>query len=681
MSDGMERPENEKRDYREKFLDYLEEEYKVPVFWKDGPVQNIKRRVTDKCCLVIFILYLLLMIVTMSIAVSNSEHEDITKLYDSSGNACGFDEAEGFEILLLQRFSKPFISVCVKECPSFDYNEIKYKTKGGVDKAENYPGKLSYKGFNSDIAGLSSTKDPNLDFKEAFDFDDKWVNNYYTEEQWNNYQKDFVLECYPNNEVQSCKFKKDVLHFYDSYPVLNSFCVPLAPKPALLFNKVSNKFDHGVIGDMTDGVSAFGWCALVALGISLVFLLLIVCCTSIMTWILFIGLAVSLIVFGAFIIYNIYSIGPLNSGVNAARVKYLYFLISNKTFMLCFGIIMIILGIICIVLIIKNRQKINNSVLILALASKHSLKNILLIILSVFIIGIQIGVFFVELYVILRLYTSGEEVHDGDSGSPFVKYENTDSTNFFMFVHFFGMYWLIVVLNNLNDYVCAAVTVNYYFNTDIKNIRIFCHVLGHNIGSIAMSIFLLPIMLISMVLGVFTLCISKNNKFFCCCCWFYQRLVEPYNESYFPVSYMGSENFCTANYRFYYLSQRYEKETKDIILMGNVFGIVGKLVISLFTGYFGYTYYQNSIELQQNIDYISVYMSLCFLIGFFIGSLFINLYSTFYDSIMVCYLIEKNLGTEVVRRDGDGDDGAQDVKDAIQEINKYYAQLTDQNEP
>ena len=34
---------------------------------------------------------------------------------------------------------------------------------------------------------------------------------------------------------------------------------------------------------------------------------------------------------------------------------------------------------------------------------------------------------------------------------------------------------------------------------------------------------------------------------------------------------------------------------------------------------------------------------LCFLVGFFIGSLFINLYATTYDTIMVCYLLEKNI--------------------------------------
>ena len=79
------------------------------------------------------------------------------------------------------------------------------------------------------------------------------------------------------------------------------------------------------------------------------------------------------------------------------------------------------------------------------------------------------------------------------------------------FLHFFGMYWLIITLNNFNDFVCAAVTVNYYFKTDIKNIRIFCHSLGHNVGSIAWSIVLLPTMLIKLIFGAFDYLLTSDN--------------------------------------------------------------------------------------------------------------------------------------------------------------------------
>ena len=50
----------------------------------------------------------------------------MTKIYDSSGNVCGEGKALDFPVLYLQTFSKPYKSVCVWECPKFDYNAIKY---------------------------------------------------------------------------------------------------------------------------------------------------------------------------------------------------------------------------------------------------------------------------------------------------------------------------------------------------------------------------------------------------------------------------------------------------------------------------------------------------------------------------------------------------------------------------
>jgi hypothetical protein len=178
-----------------------------------------------------------------------------------------------------------------------------------------------------------------------------------------------------------------------------------------------------------------------------------------------------------------------------------------------------------------------------------------------------------EIYVLLRIYTTGEAQHDTKGGNPVVTY-STDSWKLFcLILHGFGTYWIIVVLNNFNDYVCAAITVNYYFQTQITNIRIFCHCLGHNIGTIAWSIILLPILIIKLVFGLFDWLLTSNNpnacqrccnKLFCCCCMCYEKLVDRFSENYFPVSYMGSEDMWPATTRYYYLSETYADETYAI---------------------------------------------------------------------------------------------------------------------
>ena len=76
--------------------------------------------------------------------------------------------------MYLQTFEKPYKSVCVAQCPEFDYNAIKYKTEGGAteDKPEDYPGEMNFKDFNSEYGGLSYTSNPKMDIHEAFTFNE-----------------------------------------------------------------------------------------------------------------------------------------------------------------------------------------------------------------------------------------------------------------------------------------------------------------------------------------------------------------------------------------------------------------------------------------------------------------------------------------------------------------------------
>ncbi len=71
----------------------------------------------------------------------------------------------------------PYKSVCVKECPKFDYAEIKHPTT-----SPKYDGPLFYKEFSNDYAGLSHTEDPNLAHHEGLSYDEGFANNYYTKE-------------------------------------------------------------------------------------------------------------------------------------------------------------------------------------------------------------------------------------------------------------------------------------------------------------------------------------------------------------------------------------------------------------------------------------------------------------------------------------------------------------------
>ncbi len=217
------------------------------------------------------------------------------------------------------------------------------------------------------------------------------------------------------------------------------------------------------------------------------------------------------------------------------------------------------------------------------------------------------------MYVILRIYTSGEEIKEDHKGSPFVNYRTSSWNKWLIFFQAFGTYWLIIVLNNFNDFVCAAITVNNYFQTDqvkkIGNLNILCHCLGHHVGSVAWSIVLLPTLLVKFVFGIFDYLLTGGDddqngcqRFFdklcmpCCKC--YEIFIDRFSECYFGLCYMGSENFYKATTRFYYLSEKYHDLSSTMFIMGGFFGFVGKAFVSLIATFCAYIIYEHNSTLQ-----------------------------------------------------------------------------------
>lgn len=82
-------------------MEELEAEYAVPTTWEMGPVQNHLRGRTDKICLFLFIAYLIFLAGTGIYGLMNSNPDDISKVYDSSGNSCGEDSAKDYPLLYL----------------------------------------------------------------------------------------------------------------------------------------------------------------------------------------------------------------------------------------------------------------------------------------------------------------------------------------------------------------------------------------------------------------------------------------------------------------------------------------------------------------------------------------------------------------------------------------------------
>jgi hypothetical protein len=106
---------------------------------------------------------------------------------------------------------------------------------------------------------------------------------------------------------------------------------------------------------------------------------------------------------------------------------------------------------------------------------------------------------------------------------------------------------------------------------------------------------------------------------------------------------MGSENFNVATRRYYYLTELYLDESGTVTILGSIYNMLGRIIITAVGGYCGVLIIQNNDEMEQNVKYMGLIFFLCFAIAFVLGSLLINIFSTAYDSLFICFLTEKNI--------------------------------------
>ena len=687
---------------RNERLRSMQEDYHIPLVWADKlPVKE--RRWTDCLCLVLFLIVCFTMIGTTVHIFMNSDPEQMFKLYDSSGSDCGIGDAKDYPLLYMQKFRRPYKSVCVKECPKFDYNQMKYNSdgsrepigkkeldagtrlleettttttttesttttsettikvpeleeQGSKDPPLDKDGKIVpmyFKEFNLKHAGKSKLRSKTPSDQEIFGFDKYFANGYYTKEEWDNYLKNHVkVDCKTNNEISSCVPKDDQFWAYDSYPVLGIVCAPVTPKTSLFFFRISSRINHGAVGDLLQSWPIFVYVALISLAVALIFLLLTRCCGKWIVIILAIITTLALMALGVIIILNYTMPERMGDAAAHMHIRYKSFLLRHKVLLLIIASVAILASLIIACILCKFRTELSLAYPILEIAAKCSITNILLIILSIFIVFLQIAVILFEIYVMLRLYTMGEEVNDKSIGSPFVSYKINQGTYWLLGFHIIGTYWIVIFLNNFNDFINASVTVNYYFDTKINNLNIFCHALGHNCGSIAWTIVLLPVLLIKIVFAPIKWLITSEEPNGCqnccqracnCCCACYESLFDCISESFMPLTYMGSENFNVATRRYYYLTELYLDESGTVTILGTIYNMLGRIIITAIGGYCGVLIIQNNDEMEQNVKYMGLIFLVCFAISFVLGSLLINIFSTAYDSLFICFLTEKNI--------------------------------------
>lgn len=270
--------------------------------------------------------------------------------------------------------------------------------------------------FSKYEAGLSFTNSSDIGEREAFAYNIDWSNGYFTLQNWKNYISNFDVNCLTNIHVNSCKGSDPAFNLYDSQEALGSFCVPSSPKPAMLYNKLQYQFHRAIAFDFKVAFPILVYVALLSLLLSLAFFVVVSFGSAFFSFFIIIALGLVLIIVGILLFISYAHTGFLNDPFNALRINYLNFLITHKYSYLFLAFFTSILGIVVLIIFFKYRLYIHNAIPLLTLASRSTLKNFMLLVLSVMTLMAAIFVFFWEIYILMLLWAAGTETTNHEQG-------------------------------------------------------------------------------------------------------------------------------------------------------------------------------------------------------------------------------------------------------------------------
>jgi Plasma-membrane choline transporter len=635
---------------------------RIPERLGNGPVN--KRRITDKFCLAgccSFLLFFIAIIITYSF---RNNYALLQKPLDSDARICGEDpEVKNYPFLYIFKFEKNYRSVCVKECLKFDYNQIKYNSKG-TNTSQIKP--LYYEGYSKAVprsylyssggAGAGSSAKTS-----KFDYDADFAADYFSQANFDDYRSRLVLDCVTNTDVTNCKFNpKDGIHYYDSRPYALNICFPLSP------NIMKNM---GFFGDISAGffsdISAAWWmiflAMLVALLIGVALLYLSSYAINWLIWIqfgVFILLALFVGVLCWIIAFGDYSSYLQTKNWKPEYVKQYSQLNNSKWEMILAGLALFILGISVALFLAFNISSVSQASIILKHGVLILLKNFEVVLLCILAFAFQLITISLALWGLVGIYTSGAQVKDSVAGEPIADFNRGFWRWALIGILIIATYWIVNFINNFADFITSGSVINHYFARKPSFMTAIKETTVYHLGSVALSsLVLFPVTILQLVFGwVYDLMTATGlegeantaqiiaGKVCCCILYPYKKFILRVNENAFGMVYLSSADFCPSSKEVYYLFLTYAQKIGRLDMVSLLYKTAVAISIALlnsFIFYLCFTYFNIFIKSINN-PFLPTF--LIFLATLIITTIMMNAFTTATNSTVLCYLIEVDVG-------------------------------------
>lgn len=112
-------------------------------------------------------------------------------------------------------------------------------------------------------------------------------------------------------------------------------------------------------------------------------------------------------------------------------------------------------------------------------------------------------------------------------------------------------------------------------------------------------------------------------------------------EDCFNISYCASSNFFISSRETYYLKRRTENRVGETALIGFVYSWTARFVIAFGTTSVASAYFSKSEYFVKNLNNTAGPLFVIFCLALVVGTIFMNLFSTVCDSILIGFRIKE----------------------------------------
>eukprot|EP00744_Colponema_vietnamica_P006900 GILI01009974.1.p1 GENE.GILI01009974.1~~GILI01009974.1.p1 ORF type:complete len:654 (+),score=210.47 GILI01009974.1:98-2059(+) len=563
---------------------------------KEGEVDGLKaqRRCTDVLVLLLFIALCTGMVFVARYAFTNGEARKLGRGIDYQGRICGVDNGVQDKPYLFWPRVKYDLSVCLKECPTYDFSGNSTSLPGG--------------------GGGIFVPDVN------------------------------------NNQV--------FFPFYNTLPVLRSFCVPInntkAEQAQKLFSNAQRLATD--FSDISKGWGTILGSAFIALALGFLFLVLLKFFTPCLTWTVILGTMGLLALCGGLMIQTYTNI--IQGKLAYTRTK--------PELLLAIGIPAIICSVFIFYVACRYRKSIQEATKMVQVTTRAMFSMPLLVFqpfVCFCIVSLYVAYWISTLLYLVTCFDVIDDAVTIDGRIFKVRTAEADvNTGFMIFIHVVGLFWITEFIFGFFHFVFSGAIVSWYFTKPSPNGQrlpvqpiltpmfygLFFHLGSLAYGSLTITPFRFLRFFVGNCLSVYRVMGGRNSsvaKVMCCCIFYCESCFDNFlryldKQAYVMLALTG-KNFLDSAEDSYNLLQRNEERVSVLNKVAGPFFLLGKAFVGLGAGGFSFLIlshdpiYLPGGDLELTSPFVPAVC--CLLVGLVVGMTFMDVIDMATQTVLQCF--------------------------------------------